>query len=152
MLGCIHTYQGTGTHHHQMSWSALCPMCCRCCWHGCVLRKVKKCRKVQNVLQSCKGFSRMKAFGVLPSLAWTSMTMVTDKVRKHNHTHLHLIVAAVGSLSPKHIRVRLFSEALYIQIAQFFYSHPLSEWGIIFYCKTLQTCRMDADAFRGPYN
>lgn len=50
--GCIHMYQGTDTHLHQTSWSALCPMCCRCCWHGCELQKILECIKkfVTNAL------------------------------------------------------------------------------------------------------
>lgn len=43
--GCTRTNRRTGRHRRQTSWSALCPMCCRCCWHGCELQMTVKQKK-----------------------------------------------------------------------------------------------------------
>lgn len=56
--------------------------------------------------------------------------------RKHNHTHLHLMVATVGLLTPKQVIVRQHSAAPYIEIAQFF-APTLSERELKFYCQDM---------------
>ncbi len=146
-------------------------MCCRCCWHGCELWEIFKCRKQFELLnaltdigdsaerysfvcinkaeqfyshspEKCSKVS--KTIWVLPSLAWTSMTLATDKARTHNHTHLHHIVATVGLLSPKQVIVRLQLAALYIQIAHFnAHTFFLENWWLTVYQDITNTCWMD---------
>lgn len=120
--GCTHTYQGTGTPLHQTSWSALCPMCCRWCRHGWKLGKILKHTKhfeSQNVVYNKYWWQWNAWTWVLPSLAWTSVTLATEKAKKHNQVYLHLILTTLGLMPPKQIITWLNLTALYIETTHF---------------------------------
>lgn len=83
-----------------------------------------------------------KTIRFLPSLAWTSMTLATERARKHNHTHVSLIVASGSLRSPEKVIVisTALDGPLYWDFTLFF-AHAF--W-LKFYCQEMgNMCWMD---------